>query len=497
MKSKVTLLNMASGLMLQICTLISGFILPKIILGYFGSDINGLVSSLNQFLSYITLVEGGITGVIVANLYKPIVENDNGKISSIMVTSKKFFNKIGLLFIVYTVGLGISYPVIFHTGFSFGFVFSLTLILSITLLIQYMFSINLKTLLNADKKGYIVSFSQMLIVILNVLLAYISVRIYPSIHILKVISGVLFVIQPIIYGRYVRKHFNIDWKAETDNSLIENRWNGFAINLAAFIHNSTDISILTIFTNLATVSIYSVYALVSNGIKQLINACLTGVAHTVGHAYARGDYKDLHKKMDIYEYLVFILVFFMYSVSVLLITPFVMLYTKNITDANYCQPVFGILLLISEALYLVKLPHLNLAYSANKFKEITAPAFGEAFLNIVVSVFLVRRYGLIGVTVGTIIGMTFRMVFHVYYTKKLVQDRHQIIFYKKLFIFLATSIIGILICTYIAPVSLNCGIVEWIKSAVVYSVIIGFLLIAISIVFFKTELRFFVSYIRK
>lgn len=497
MKKKVTLLNMISGLMLQVCTLISGFILPKIILGYFGSDVNGLVSSLNQFLSYITLVEGGITGVIIANLYKPLVEKDDAKLFSIMVTSKTFFNKIGLFFIVYTIGLSIIYPLVFKTKFSFGYVCSLTLILSMTLLIQYMFSINLKTLLNADKKGYIVSFSQMLIVVLNVILAYISVKVYPSIHLLKMISGSLFILQPIIYGRYIRKNYNIDWKSKADNSLIKTRWNGFAINFAAFIHNSTDISILTIFTDLATVSVYSVYALVSNGIKQLINACLTGVAHTVGHAYARGDFKELHKKMDIYEYLVFMLVFFMYSVSVLLITPFVMLYTKNITDANYCQPVFGILLLISEALYLVKLPHLNLAYSANKFKEITAPAFVEALLNIVVSVLLVRKFGLIGVTIGTILGMTYRMVFHVYYTKKLVQDRHQMIFYRKLFVFLVTSIIGILICTFIAPVSLNCGIVEWIKSAVVYSGIIGCLLMAISIVFFKTELRFFISYIRK
>ena len=72
MKNKATLLNMISGLILQLFTLVSGFILPKIILIYFGSEVNGLVSSLNQFLSYITLVEGGITGVIVANLYKPI-----------------------------------------------------------------------------------------------------------------------------------------------------------------------------------------------------------------------------------------------------------------------------------------------------------------------------------------------------------------------------------------------------------------------------------------
>ena len=93
MKNKATLLNMISGLILQLFTLVSGFILPKIILIYFGSEVNGLVSSLNQFLSYITLVEGGITGVIVANLYKPIVDQDNRKISSVLITADRFYKK--------------------------------------------------------------------------------------------------------------------------------------------------------------------------------------------------------------------------------------------------------------------------------------------------------------------------------------------------------------------------------------------------------------------
>ena len=42
---------------------------------------------------------GGITGVIIANLYKPIVEQDNNKISSVLVTADRFYKKIGALFI--------------------------------------------------------------------------------------------------------------------------------------------------------------------------------------------------------------------------------------------------------------------------------------------------------------------------------------------------------------------------------------------------------------
>lgn len=496
MKNKVTLLNMISGLILQFFTLISGFILPKIILTCFGSEVNGLVSSLNQFLSYITLVEGGITGVIVANLYKPIVEQDNNKISSVLVTADRFYKKIGALFIAYSVILSIIYPLHFKTEFTFSYVCSLTLILSLTLLIQYMYSLTLRTLLNADKKGYVVNFTQTLIVIFNVLFALISVFIYPSIHVLKLISGSLFLLQPLIFNRYVKKNYKIDWKVEPDNSLIKSRWNGFAINLAAFIHNSTDVTVLTFLANLKTVSIYSVYSLVSSGIKQMINACLSGIAHTVGQAYAKKNWKELNQKLDIYEYIVLILVFFLFTVTALLITPFVQLYTKDIVDTDYNQPLFGFLLVLAEALYLIKLPHLNLAYSANKFKEITVPAYIEAMLNIMISVALVKWIGLIGVTIGTIVGMTYRMVFHVYYTSKIVPGRAQCIFYRKLFLFAAGAGGGFVFCYKLLPLQ-TVTVGSWIVHAIFFCVVMGAILLAISILFFQNEMKFFWKYVKR
>ena len=69
MKNRITLLNALSNILLQIFTIISAFIIPKIILSYFGSEVNGLVSSLNQLLNYIALLEGGLNSVIMASLY--------------------------------------------------------------------------------------------------------------------------------------------------------------------------------------------------------------------------------------------------------------------------------------------------------------------------------------------------------------------------------------------------------------------------------------------
>ena len=493
--NKKTLINILCNLFLQICTIISGFIIPKIILTNFGSEANGLVSSLNQMLNYIALVEGGITGVITATLYKPLVDNDTKKISSIVNAADSFFKKIGIIFIVYSLILAIIYPLIFNVSFSYSYVFCLTIILSMNLLIQYMFSLTYKTLLTADKKLYIVSITQSVMIILNIFLSIISVNIYPNIHILKLINGILFLLQPIVFKIYINKNYNLNKKEEKNLNLIKSRWDGFAINVAAFMHSCTDITVLTIFTNLKIVSIYGVFSLVTNGIKSIITAISNAIAPTIGRAYAIGKSDELNKKMDIYEFIMLFLIFFVFTTAALMINSFVMIYTKGISDANYNQELFGYLIVISEALYLLKFPQLNLAYSANKFKDITIPAYIEAAINIIISIILVQKFGLIGVALGTILAMIYRLIFQVNYINKMIDYRNGKKYYLKMLFFLIGAIFSIIICKCIINLTIT-DLISWIIAAATYSVITFIVYFIISIIFFRNEINYLKKYMR-
>lgn len=64
--------NAISSLILQSTTIIQGLILPRLILYTFGSETNGLVSSINNLLGFISLLEGGLGAVVLAELYGPI-----------------------------------------------------------------------------------------------------------------------------------------------------------------------------------------------------------------------------------------------------------------------------------------------------------------------------------------------------------------------------------------------------------------------------------------
>ena len=109
MKKKV-MLNVGCTMLCQLMTFISGLIVPRLILSTFGSEANGLVSSITQFLNYISLVEGGIGSVVLTALYGPLAKKDDRKISSILKAAENFFRQIASIFVVYhRIGMCVSY----------------------------------------------------------------------------------------------------------------------------------------------------------------------------------------------------------------------------------------------------------------------------------------------------------------------------------------------------------------------------------------------------
>ena len=126
-------------------------------------------------------------------------------------------------------------------------------------------------------------------------------------------------------------------------------------------------------------------------------------------------------------------------------------------------------------------------------KDIKIPAFIEALLNIFLSIILVSKFGLNGVAIGTLVAMTYRMVFQINYTSKLIKDRKQTAFYKKIFIFVITTILGLVVCNFIPKTQYN--IMSWLIHGIIYLIIFLSLYFIISLMFFKNELKYFKKYL--
>ena len=76
-RSRRAKLNMVTTLMRQVLATVCGIVIPRVMIGAFGSVVYGATVSIAQFLSYISLLEGGIGRVTRGALYKPLAERDS------------------------------------------------------------------------------------------------------------------------------------------------------------------------------------------------------------------------------------------------------------------------------------------------------------------------------------------------------------------------------------------------------------------------------------
>ena len=464
-----------------------GFIVPRIIIDKFGSDINGLIASITQFLAYITLLESGFGPVVKATLYKPIANKDKKTVTNILKTSEKFFRRIALIFILYIISLFFIYPLIIDKSFDAVFTISLIAIIGISTFAEYFFGMTYRLYLQAEQKTYVTSIIQIIGYILSVIAIIILAISGANIFTIKLVSGLIFVLRPILQNLYVKKKYKINLKEGSSDYKIKQKWDGLAQHIAAVIHGNTDITVLTIFCSLSEVSVYSVYYLVVKGIKSLIQALTNGIDATFGDMIAKKEQFNLVKKFATYECLYFTVTTIVFTSTILLITPFVQVFTQGVIDADYIRPLFGALLVTSEYIWAVRLPYSSITLAAGHFKETRFGAWVECLSNIIISVILVSQFGIIGVTIGTIIAMTIRTAEFVYHTNKYILKRSIWESIKKILLVVVETVIIVLICNFL-PFHENINYLNWIINALMVFSVATVVVLDLNYIFFRKEL---------
>ncbi|WP_350022547.1 polysaccharide biosynthesis C-terminal domain-containing protein [Turicibacter sanguinis] len=483
MRSKKALLNILFSLILQMTTIICGFIVPKLIISNFGSDVNGLISSINQFLGYIVLIEAGMGGVVRAALYNPLAKSDILNISKILNAAEKFFRVIAIIFIAYLVIISIVFPYIVKDQFNYFFSCSLVLIIGISTFFQYYFGISYQILLQADQKKYITTNLQIITIFINTIITIVLIKIGANIHLVKTLSSIIFIIRPIILNYYVSKKYNIVKKIKNQDIDINQKWDGFAHHIAFFLHNNTDIVLLTIFSGTKEVSVYSIYYLVVSSVEKIISTFSSGLEAAFGNMIAKGENENLHRNFNIFELSSFIITTIMYTSTTILILPFVNLYTLGITDIDYYRPIFAYLLILTQAIYCIRAPYNSVVLAAGHYKQTRNGAFIEASINIILSVVLVQLWGGVGLVFGTLCAMIFRTTQYARYLSNHILKRDIWIFWKKISVYL----INALVLIYILDTNMMQILDSYSKWAI-YSVIITLI---VSITTFFTSLLFY------
>jgi len=166
------------------------------------------------------------------------------------------------------------------------------------------------------------------------------------------------------------------------------------------------------------VAVYSVYYIVVSSVQRLVSTFSTGLEAAFGNMIAKDEKQALEKNFNIFELASFSITTVFFTTTALLIVPFVSIYTKGVSDVNYIRPVFAYIFVAAEAVYCFRIPYHAVVLAAGHFKQTRNGAFAEAFINIVVSVVLVKVWGIIGVAFGTLFAMVFRTFQYAIYLSK-------------------------------------------------------------------------------
>lgn len=487
MRSKRALINTLFGLGYEVVALVCAMILPRLILSTFGSTYNGITNSITQFLSCVALLRFGIGGVTKAALYKPLAEKDTLQISRVVKATEIFLRRVAAIFTGFLVVFACIYPIFVNQEFDWLFSATLVLILGISTIAQYQFGLTYQLLLNAAQRHGVVSIVQIITTIANTIVAALLIYLGAGIHVVKLGSAIVFAMNPVIINIYAKRKYKIITNVEPDNQAISQRWDAFAHQVAYFVNTNASIIILTVLSTLKSVSVYSVYYLVINGITKLVKNSVQSVSSAFGDMLAKKEEKLLQKNFNAFETGVFFLAAILFGTTMVMIVPFVSVYTKDITDANYYQPLFGILITVAAFFNCVRIPYQYVVEAAGHFKQTKRGAFFEAGMNIVISVICVFKFGLVGVAFGTLFATIFRTLqFSLYLCKHIIKRN-----YMRVLKNIAVSAVGVVLAVLVESLLPSIQISNyywWCLAAVRFFALITVIILVLYFVFFRKEL---------
>lgn len=484
------------GLTYQVILIISGFILPKFFLRYYGSSVYGLVSSITQFLSFINICDLGIGAVVSSALYKPLADDNTNEVSRIYFTAKKYFRVVSYILVAYVVILIFVYPNIVANEFDLWFTVSLILAMCISQFSQYFLGISYQILINADQKSYIQYIINGLTLLINTLLCVLLMINGCNIQLVKLSTSIIYLFRPLLMALYVRKYYKLDKKIKPDFACLPQKSNGIIQHISYMVYENTDVIVLTCLSSLANVAIYNIYFLVVNSIKTMINSLTNGFLATFGNIIAKKEMNYLNSTFNTFEWFLHTIGVMLFTITGILIVPFVLIYTNGIEDANYNVPLFAILIIIAGFMNLIRNGYFTLIKAAGHYKQTQKASLIETILNVLISVVLVFNYGLVGVAIGTIVSTVFFVIYETIYLHKNILNRKFTLFLKQCFVDIIIIFLIVLSTSWMTISTTSYG--GWIINALEVT---GISLVIVAVIEFilnrENIHNFYITFIKK
>ena len=142
--------NISYSIIGQGVSLLIGILVPRLIIVSYGSEINGLLSTISTIISYLALLEAGVGAATCQALYQPIVNKNNQRINQILSATHYYYRRTGGAYFLLIVLIAFVYPILIKSSLPYWLTWVLIIINGMPGVINFFFQ--------RKKRNYIDSF---------------------------------------------------------------------------------------------------------------------------------------------------------------------------------------------------------------------------------------------------------------------------------------------------------------------------------------------------
>ncbi len=426
--------NLIWGFLGQFLILAMSIILPRFILLSFGSEVNGITNTITQIFVYIALLEAGIGNASVVRLYKELSENNKNEISATVSATKKYFNKIIPIYVSCVVIFCTVYPWLISTEVPSYTIRLIIAIQGLSGVINFYFTNTYTQLLIADGRNYVSSNLELMVKAVSTSLQILLISLGFDVVSVQIALLIANIIKALLVCFYVKKRYSwLKKEPQADIKRLEQRGSFIVHEVSGVIFQGTDIFLISIFCSIKEVSVYSIYSMVFVALSGIFSILFKGIDFKLGMEYHRD--RDSYIKMhDTYETFMSTFVFATISAVMVVVLPFVALYTDGINDVNYIVPILPFLFGLIQILSSVRSVASKLINVSGHARKTIPNSLAETLINIIASIVMVNFFGMPGVLLGTIIALLYRTNDMIFYANIKILKRAPWYTYKTLLI---------------------------------------------------------------
>lgn len=289
-RTEYSILNILTGVGGYFLNTVLGFVCRMVFVRCLSADYLGVNGLFTNILTMLSLAELGVGSAIVYALYKPLAENDENKIASLMKVYAKAYRSIGLL--IGLVGVALMPFVSLIITEQPNIAESIYLLYAINLFntaSSYFFSYR-SSLLIAAQRNYIVCGINYAITIAQSALQMVFLLLFHNyLGYLLIQTGGTFIYNVVVsciatrQFPYIRSENVQELPENEKKNLFSNIRDLMIYKVSSLLVNSTDNILITFFRGLATTGVASNYTLLVNTLNSLLGQVFNGLTASIGN----------------------------------------------------------------------------------------------------------------------------------------------------------------------------------------------------------------------